>query len=706
MPQIPDELRINTLISDCLSNLPTGDESVVSFLAITVVGDWVFPRRFKDTLLLEAVLRVLHDHFFLLGPIDQDNAEQLRINILSFLNEDAEFNKTIEKKINLLKRPSRLNSKLIEQFRDIVNSSEGIDFIDSPEQNGLLRSGLGIYRENNKLFINRFYADHSLIVNFLKYIFWELLRRELLNILKLIFNGTVPSPIIKFYLTVISTSIISIIVLLVAYKNFPEFFNKILNSTSVSPVVNSKQIAALCDDKQYGNLNISCGHPANNKEEDANKPDSLIYKNNQDILGQIKSGTLSEKDVYPIAAVVPLTGQARDVADNMLRAIARKQKTYNDEQNGSKLFVLIADDKNETSTGQNIAKKLGEIKLLLGVVGSYSSSNSAGVIQNYRTSKLVLVSPTTTATLIDLDKSYQRDIIKNDKTNLDTSFFFRPVGTTESQIEDVLQYLKGENKTKIILFWDSGDTYAQSLKNEFDDQNKNLSILAAYDSNGVKAAKLGDKTTKWVSRPDIKQDSTTILIFQGAYKDTDEVDEPRQKAKKIIRANQGHFLVIGSNPIYRTNLMCDFVGEPNIDTDQISRSLLIMQPWFPKFNKKSEARLYPQSLNCNDNDKNIQDSFVPWQSAMSEDAIEMLIYAINQASKNDDLTREGVQKALMGDEIQDETCTDKNKGINGLTGNITLHGSDRCNPSSELVRPIYLKDTKQWQWQKLPKPYK
>jgi hypothetical protein len=79
---------------------------------------------------------------------------------------------------------------------------------------------------------------------------------------------------------------------------------------------------------------------------------------------------------------------------------------------------------------------------------------------------------------------------------------------------------------------------------------------------------------------------------------------------------------------------------------------------------------------------------------------------INQASKNDDLTREGVQKALMGDEIQDETCTDKNKGINGLTGNITLHGSDRCNPSSELVRPIYLKDTKQWQWQKLPKPYK
>ena len=710
MPQIPDELRINTLISDCLSNLPTGYESVVSFLAITVVGDWVFPRRFKDTLLLEAVLRVLHDHFFLLGPIDQDNAEQLRINILSFLNEDAEFNKTIEKKINLLKRPSRLNSKLIEQFRDIVNSSEGIDFIDSPEQNGLLRSGLGIYRENNKLFINRFYADHSLIVNFLKYIFWELLRRELLNIFKLlikllikllnIVKGLWSSPIIKFSLTVIFTSIISIIV----YQNLlsPPSVPK----PSLSPVVNSKQIAALCNnDKQYGNLNISCGHPANNKEEDANKPDSLIYKNNQDILGQIKSGTLSEKDVYPIAAVVPLTGQARDVADNMLRAIARKQKTYNDEQNGSKLFVLIADDKNETSTGQNIAKKLGEIKVLLGVVGSYSSSNSAGVIQNYRTSKLVLVSPTTTATLIDLDKSYQRNIIKNDKTNLDTSFFFRPVGTTESQIEDVLQYLKGEHKTKIILFWDSGDTYAQSLKNEFDDQNKNLSILAAYDSNGVKAAKLGDKTTKWVSRHDIKQDSTTILIFQGAYKDTDEVDEPRQKAKKIIRANQGHFLVIGSNPIYRTNLMCDFVGEPNIDTDQISRSLLIMQPWFPKFNKKSEARLYPQSLNCNDNDKNIQDSFVPWQSAMSEDAIEMLIYAINQASKNDDLTREGVQKALMGDEIQDETCTDKNKGINGLTGNITLHGSDRCNPSSELVRPIYLKDTKQWQWQKLPKPY-
>ena len=703
-----DISKIKALIRAHLLKFPKDDNP---FWVKTVFYKWVSPQKLEDILLLEAILRILENHndddFFLLDSIDdQEHAEQFRSNILSFLNEDDEFNKKIEEKLNRLKRSARLKRKLLEQFRDIVNSSEGIDFIDSPEQNGLLRSGLGIYRENNKLFINRFYADHSLIVNFLKYIFWELLRRKLLNIFKLLIKLLIKllnivkdlwsSPIIKFSLTVIFTSIISIIV----YKNLisPPSVPK----PSLSPVGNSHQIAALCDEKQYGNLNISCGHPANpaNKEEDANKPDSLIYKNNQDILGQIKSGTLSEKDVYPIAAVVPLTGQAEDVAHNILRGVAEKQEEYN-KQDKSKLFVLIADDANKTKTGQSIAKKLGEIKILLGVVGSYSSSNSAGVIQNYRTSKLVLVSPTTTATLSDLDESYR--VFINRQTNLDKldkSFFFRPVGTTKEQIRDTLQYLK--NKTKVILFWDSGDTFAKSLKNELENQIKNLSIsMDDFPSNGFSSAELGDMTKKKISQPNIsQQDSTAILIFQGAFKDQNEKNEIRKKAKSIILANQGHFLVIGSNPVYRTDLMCDFINEPNFA--QISSNLLIMQPWFPEPNDD----LYPKPFNCNN--KNPQDSFVPWQVVMSKDATQMLIYAINKAkaSNSGDPIREKIQEALRSNEIQDETCTDKNKGINGLTGNITLHGSDRCNPSSELVRPIYLKDTKQWQWQKLPKPYK
>ena len=669
MPQIPDELRINTLIWDCLSNLPTGDGSVVSFLAITVVGDWVFPRRFEDTLLLEAVLRVLHDHFFLLGPIDQDNAEQLKINILSFLNEDDEFNKKIEEKINRLKRPSRLKPKLLEQFRDIVNSSEGIDFINSSEQNSLLRrSGLGIYLENNKLFINRFYADHSLIVNFLKYIYWELLKRKILNFFV---KNKIP-----FTISIIS--IMSATVGIAAYTQWQDAhkFN---------------QIVALCNAKQP---DINCG----DIDQESNESVALIYQNNQKILGQIKSGKLNEKQVYPIAAVVPLSSPAQYVADDMLGAIAHKQQEYN-KQYTSKLFVLIADDGNKTETAQNIAKKLGKIKVLLGVVGSYSSSTSTGVIQIYRKDGLVLVSPTTSATLSDLNKSYQKDIIKSNLSDLDTSFFFRPVGTTQSQIADVLQHLKGENKTKIILFWDSGDTYVKSLKNQFDKQNKNLSIFP-HDSKDDLAGTLSSMTKKILSQPDrFEQDSTAILIFQGAYKNRQEREEPRKKAKEIIRANQGHFLVIGSNPVYRKDLMCDFINEPNFA--QMSSSLLIMQPWFPEPNDD----LYPKPFNCNE--KNPQDSFVPWRLAMSKDATQMLIYAINKASENGNPTREKIQEALMGDEIQDTTCDDKNKGIkdNILTGNITLHGSDRCNPSSELVRPIYLNDTKQWQWQKLPKPY-
>jgi ABC-type branched-subunit amino acid transport system substrate-binding protein len=672
-PQIPDESRINTLIRDCLLNLPTGDESVVSFLAITVVGDWVFPQRFEDTLLLEAVLHILQDHFFLLGPINQDNAEQLRINILSFLNEDDEFNKKIEKKINRLKLQSRLNPKLLEQFRDIVNSSEGIDFINSREQESLLRSSLGIYRENNKLFINRFYADHSLIVNFLKYISWESpkrkIKRKILDIWIFVKN---PRPF-TISITFIILAITSIVL---DRRDDDSKFN---------------QIVALCNAKQ---LDINCGDSG----QKSNESIALIHQNNQKILGQIKSGKLNEKDVYPIAAVVPLSSPARYVADNMLGAIARKQKEYN-KQDKSKLFVFIADDKNNIATGQDIAKKLGEIKILLGVVGPYSSSNSAGVIQNYRNNKLVLVSPTTTATLRDLNESYHIYINSQNNLDLDTSFFFRPVGTTEYQIRDVLQYLKDKNKTKVILFWDSGDTYSQSLKNQFDNQKRNLSIVP-HDSNGVTAAKLGSTTKEIVSQPDIQKDSTTILIFQGAYKSEQEVDEPRKKAKDIIRANQGHFLVIGSNPVYRTDLMCDFINEPNI-AQKISSDLLMMQPWFPG----PEDDLYPKPINCDD--KNPQDSFSPWQSAMSSDATQMLIYAINKASENGYPTREKIQEALMSDEIQDETCDDKNKGIkdNVLTGNITLNGSDRCNPSSELVRPIYLNDTKQWQWQKLPKSY-
>ena len=115
-----DISKIKALIRAHLLKFPKDDNP---FWVKTVFYKWVSPQKLEDILLLEAILRILENHndddFFLLDSIDdQEHAEQFRSNILSFLNEDDEFNKKIEEKLNRLKRSARLKRKLLEQFSD------------------------------------------------------------------------------------------------------------------------------------------------------------------------------------------------------------------------------------------------------------------------------------------------------------------------------------------------------------------------------------------------------------------------------------------------------------------------------------------------------------------------------------------------------------------------------------------------------------
>ncbi len=498
-----------------------------------------------------------------------------------------------------------------------------------------------------------------------------------------------PNQVSLYIVLLVCTSLLSAIVGVFVYRIVTVLVTE-------KPSITFDKISELCSPQQYKGrnnefLNTNCGKE---NADDQSNSSALIFKNNQDVLERITSKKLSPDQVYPIASVVPFSSQSRqaqNVANDMLKGVAEAQENYNKSNKSKAVFVMIADDKNDIHTGQDIAQHIGQKSdIVLGVVGSYSSSNSSAAIPVYTKYELVLVSPTATATLEDIQDNYQR-FLKQEE--LDFSFFFRPVASNKYLIKETLQYLSRKNYKKIGIFWDDKDTYSQSLYNELNKQNQNF--LIAFEE------RLQDKSRSYLEEIIIKmkqdkrnpQNSTAIFIFQGAHKDKSEKNEVSGKAKAIISANQSHFLVVASNTVYQADLMCTLSNAEKLD------NLLIMQSWFPE----PDNILFPKPVHCDETNKHPVNYFSPWASAMSYDATQMLIWAIEKASDEGKTypTRKTIQEALMSNDIQQSSdCLDHNKGIKNdtKTGIISLHGSDRCNPSSELIYPLYIKETNQWLW--------
>jgi len=468
-----------------------------------------------------------------------------------------------------------------------------------------------------------------------------------------------------------------------------------------------------CGDEQLSNVsklsNQEMETLVNNLDTDfknSRNPSTLIALNNAKVLQALKSTSLDVNDVYPIGVAIPKSAKAtgaNEAGKHILSGVAKKQDEYN-SLSGKNLFVVVADDQNDDPVAMGIAKQFdGKKSPILGVIGPYSSSNLAYVLPFYTNNQVPLISPTATAAMIDLKAE---PMLKTFFTEQDGKlpFFFRMPEDTDASTRSSLNYLKNKGYKQLIVFVDDQDLYSKSLLKRLREQNKTYKFSIVKHENKLDFIEirnndnLPELTRALIEKYGNQRTTTAILYFQGAYKDKDDENSLKRKLIQVLEANQGEFLVLGSNPVRQEPLF-----ESLNYNATILNQLVVIQPWFPSENS-TEFGKYRNFWNSGDINSG---DIINWRYIMAYDAVQVLIYAINnRKNKNEYPTRQEIQKVLINKPVQNKDCDPKNKlGITDyiLTTKITFNGSDRCpNPDGIdgylLIKPVEIKPG-QWEWQ-------
>lgn len=468
-----------------------------------------------------------------------------------------------------------------------------------------------------------------------------------------------------------------------------------------------------CGDEQLSNVSKSSNQEmetlVNNLHtgfKKSHNPSTLIALNNAKVLQALKSTQLDINDVYPIGVAIPKSAKAtgaNEAGKHILSGVAKKQNEYN-SLSDKQLFVVVADDQNDDPVAMEIAKQFnGKKSPILGVIGPYSSSNLAYVLPIYTRNQVPLISPTATAAMIDLKAE---ESLKTFFTEQDGKlpFFFRMPEDTDASTRSSLNYLKNKGYKQLIAFVDDKDLYSLSLLKRLREQNKTYKFSIVKHENKSDFIQirnndnLPELTRALIEKYGNQRTTTAILYFQGAYKDKEDEDSLKRKLIQVLEANQGKFLVLGSNPVRQESLF-----ESLNYNATILNQLVVIQPWFPSENSTEFGK---NRDFWNSGDINSED-IINWRYIMAYDAVQVLIYAINnRKNKNEYPTRQEIQKVLINKPVQNKDCDPKNKlGITDyiLTTKITFNGSDRCpNPDGIdgylLIKPVEIKPG-EWKWQ-------
>lgn len=390
------------------------------------------------------------------------------------------------------------------------------------------------------------------------------------------------------------------------------------------------------------------------KEKD---PVTLIALNNARVMYRLKSGTISPKNVFTIAVSTGFGDKIPpDFGGSILTGVGWQQAEFN-KDNVFKLIVVMANDSNNDDEALKVAKELVGREKIMGVIGPYSSHATYYVLDDYL-EKLVLISPTSTAT-IEAFKAQDKN------KSQDLSWFFRPVSTTEIAAQDLVKYLEKKGYQQVIIFHDN-DLVAQSFYNNFKEELDKSSINIKGKVN-ITTSPI-DRVNSLKQKFNQLKDKTALVLISDAFINT----ESKEKKIQIIKENRGTFLIAGNNPLFNDEVLelVDTIGRESLE------KMVIAIPWYPsdEESKKLADFVDQKPLPWSTSTK----PKLNWQMAMAYDATKMLVEAIvQQLEQGQTPSREGTRNTLAKDDFNTE----------GLTGKITLKGSDREDQSSSLISP-------------------
>ncbi|WP_166481819.1 AAA-like domain-containing protein [Scytonema sp. UIC 10036] len=316
-----------------------------------------------------------------------------------------------------------------------------------------------------------------------------------------------------------------------------------------------------------------------------------------------------------LAIVLPIATR-REISQELLRGVAQAQDGFNssDAENTRLLNIVIADDKNEPTQSQKIAQKLAKDQKVLGVIGHYTSTNSQAALPEYEKAGLAMIAQSTSTSL----------------SGLKNKVFFRAVPSDKEMATKLADYANQKGYQKVIIFYNQGDIYSQSLKKEFEQsfkgrggkvvENIDLALPTLNTSNKDFFSTYLNKADGVVLFPKTQSISVALEIARAQLKNLG--------SKKLP--------LLGGDALYDPEILKS--GREAVE------DLVLAIPWFAE--AENSKKFAGQA-------RDKWGGQISWRTAATYDATQAFIQALSM-SKSSNLSRQTVLKNLKSLKISQQ----------------------------------------------------
>jgi ABC-type branched-subunit amino acid transport system substrate-binding protein len=343
-------------------------------------------------------------------------------------------------------------------------------------------------------------------------------------------------------------------------------------------------------------------------------------------------------NVKTITVVVPRRGSPVFITTSILKGVAAAQQEWNNNQNHPwKLIVAIGEDSNNPEAGKKIAAELVKHQDVLAVLGHYSSTVSVEVKDIYQQAKTVLLSATATA-----------DELTNPDEEDPNNYFFRVLGSTQISAHHLAQQW-AIAKDKIALFYTPNKKYSASFRKAFFSYAPKESVVQEFDLSN-----LHDATQELAAAK--AAGAKVIVLIPDAFTTAND----RSRVLAVIKANQGELPILAASPVRDAFLF-------KLNPESL-KNLIITIPLHPSDRQFIDEARLNQAPNWWGVKSQLHERIIN-----SYDGMQVLLSALDKSTD-----RQTVR----------QTIATPGFSVQGITGKISFHGSDRAQKIDSIVTPI------------------
>jgi branched-chain amino acid transport system substrate-binding protein len=374
---------------------------------------------------------------------------------------------------------------------------------------------------------------------------------------------------------------------------------------------------------------------------------------------------------YIAAVVSRIDSNSSYVANALLRGIAMRQEEYNNMRRNDgefgRIVILIATDDNgdndnkETNKkhARDIAEKLANRKDIYAVIGHYSSQKTLDVIDIYKRTGKLLISPTATSHKLSKQEG-----------------FIRVVPSTTVYAQYMVDHW-GTYHKKMFLFYTSEDAYSKSLTEKFQESLKPYNIVPELidfaNPNHDKKKEINIKQ----KIEDIKKDKdNSIVLFGDAYVASSDTS---RKFFEVIEHNNNRLPILSNTCIYDIYEGANFSGVINdkhplykYSRRELYDNVVMALPW--DYSEEKYNGLIPE--------EKIKNGL----SSKKDHRIEIPEWVMKEPS----IGTFNQRTAFAYDATLVLSKSNENhfpKDIYGITGVINIENSDRQEKMASLITP-------------------